>query len=98
MGIFSLSSGRRIRARRLSERLARPRLESLEERWNPYAVSGNAWPHPELVTLSFMPDGTNVGSAFTNLFSQFNTYFLSESNWKPAFLKAAQAWAQQTNL
>jgi len=98
MGILSMASGRRIRARSLGERFARPQLECLEARWTPYAASGNAWAHPELVTLSFMPDGTNVGGPGTDLFAQFNTWFGSPSAWQPAFLKAAQAWAQQTNL
>ena len=32
--------------------------EDLESRLVLYAVSGNAWPSPELVTISFQPDGT----------------------------------------
>src|SRR5438874_1521826 len=37
---------------------SRPHLEELESRITPYAVSGNAWTHPELISLSFAPDGT----------------------------------------
>ena len=39
-------------------RSSRPHLEELESRITPYAVSGNAWTHPELISLSFAPDGT----------------------------------------
>src|SRR5438128_8699269 len=72
-------------------------LEALETRLVPYNVSGNAWPHPELITLSFMPDGTNLGGATSNLFATLNAKW-SPSVWQYQFLKAAQAWAQQTNI
>jgi hypothetical protein len=69
----------------------------------PYAVSGNAWPNPQLVTISFVPDGTVVmggasGSYTSNLFSVFNAKFGSTSLWENQILKAAQAWAQAANL
>lgn len=73
-------------------------LEALETRLVPYSVSGNAWPHPELVTLSFVPDGTNLGGATSNLFATFNGKFGSAATWRNQILKAAQVWAQQTNL
>src|SRR5262249_12957792 len=62
------------------------------------SVSGNLWPSAQLVTLSFMPDGTNLGGVSSNLFSTFNARFGSASTWQNQILKAAQAWAQQTNL
>jgi predicted Zn-dependent protease len=82
---------------------SRPTLEALESRITPYSVSGNAWPHPNLVTLSFVPDGTIVstsGSNYvsSNLFASFNSRFGSASAWQNVILKAAQTWAQQTNL
>jgi hypothetical protein len=61
-------------------------------------VSGNAWPHPELVTISFEPDGTSLNGYASNLFSAFNLKFGSTAAWQNVFLKAAQFWAQQTNL
>jgi hypothetical protein len=68
----------------------------------PYAVTGNAWPHPQLITLSFVPDGTNLGGVTSNLFSAFNANpYLNRSgpaNWQSQVLKAAQVWAQQTNI
>src|SRR6478609_5178584 len=79
-------------------RLARPKVESLEERWMPYATSGNVWPHPERITVSFEPDGTNLGGVSSNLFATFNARFGSASAWQDPILKAVQLWAQQSNL
>jgi hypothetical protein len=81
----------------------RLRLEQLESRLVPYSVSGNAWPHPNLITLSFVPDGTIVstsGSNYvpSNLFATFNAKFGSAAAWQNQILKAAQVWAQQTNV
>src|SRR5436190_13210515 len=77
---------------------ARLAVEQLETRLVPYSVSGNAWPHPELVTLSFVPDGTNLGGAPSNLLAIFNAKFGSAAAWQNVILKAAQTWTQQTNL
>jgi hypothetical protein len=84
---------------------ARLGVESLESRITPYVASGNAWPHPNLVTLSFVPDGTvmcqaNGGYLTSNLFSAFSQIpgVTSASQWQNIILKAAQQWAQQTNL
>jgi hypothetical protein len=95
----------RPQASRLRLPQARPTLEALETRVVPYAVSGNAWPSPQLVTMSFLPDGTVMaqgcgGPIVSNLFSSFNdipgvTY---SSQWENIVIKAAQMWAQQTNL
>ncbi len=74
------------------------RVEALESRLVPYSVSGSAWVHPELVSISFMPDGINLGSYTTNLYSAFNARFGSTAAWQNEFLRAAQVWAQQTNL
>ena len=45
-------------AQRVRARRARLAVEQLEAREVPYNVSGGAWVHPELVTISFVPDGT----------------------------------------
>jgi hypothetical protein len=74
---------------------ALPRVEPLESRAVPYAASGNLWPHPGLITLSFQPDGTDLGGRASNLLSTFNADFGSASAWQGAILKAAQTWAQQ---
>ncbi len=73
-------------------------LEPLESRTVPYSASGNSWPSPSLITLSFVPDGTNLGGQSSNLFATFNGDFGSASAWENAILKAAQTWAQQANI
>ena len=45
---------------------ARLGLEELESRVVLYSASGNAWPNPQLITISFMPDGTNLGGGVTS--------------------------------
>jgi hypothetical protein len=78
-------------------RRAFPRLEALESRVVPYVTSGNLWPNPQLITLSFVPDGTNLGGVTSNLFATFNAKWAT-STWENQILKAAQVWAQQTNI
>src|SRR5690349_18113422 len=52
---------------------ARIGLEALESRIVPYSLSGNAWPVPKLITLSFVPDGTDVGGT-SDMFARFNSH------------------------
>src|SRR5437588_8264903 len=78
-------------------------LEQLESRLVLYTASGNAWPSPQLVTISFVPDGTIIATSGqnyvgSNLFAKFNAKFGSAAAWQNIILKAAQSWAQQTNL
>jgi predicted Zn-dependent protease len=73
-------------------------LESLESRLVLFAVSGNAWPNPVAITISFMPDGTNLDGVQSNLFSAFNANPRLAGQWQTQILKAAQVWAQQTNI
>jgi hypothetical protein len=87
----------RSRSSRPSELQVRLRLEGLESRVVPYSTSGNMWPNPQLITISFMPDGTNLGGVSSNLFSTFNSKWAT-STWENQILKAAQVWAQQTNI
>jgi hypothetical protein len=80
---------------------AQPDLEALESRVVLYTASGNAWPHPQLVTISFMPDGTAVGDIAglgSNLFAKFNANPRLAGQWQNQILRAAQVWAQQTNI
>lgn len=86
-----------------SKRTVRHRLDSfaaerLEDRVVLYAVSGNAWPSSQLVTISFMPDGTDLGGATSNLNAAFEANPNLQGIWKSEFLRAAQTWAQVTNL
>jgi hypothetical protein len=63
----------------------------------PYTTSGNAWPHPNLVTISLVPDGTNLGGVTSNLLSTFDKKW-ARTTWENQILRAAQVWAQQTGL
>jgi hypothetical protein len=72
-------------------------VEQLETRVVPYTTSGNLWPHSQLVTLSLVPDGTNLGGVTSNLLSTFDAKW-SRTTWENQILRAAQVWAQQTNL
>src|SRR5262249_39884497 len=82
----------------------RLRVEELETRLVPYSVSGNASPLPDVVTLSFVPDGTILGSGgtnliYSNLFATFNSHpGWTTSTWQNEIIRAAQSWAQQTNI
>src|SRR5438128_1505874 len=90
-------------AGKVSERRVCPRLEGLESRVVPYATTGNSWPNAQLVTISFVPDGTIVGTSnggyvYSNLFATFNAKFGSAARWEGIILQAAQTWAQQANI
>jgi predicted Zn-dependent protease len=63
----------------------------------PYTISANAWPNPQVITISFEPDGTNLGGASSNLFATFNAKWATKT-WENQILKAAQVWAQQANV
>lgn len=81
----------------LQPKRAQLKVESLESRLVPYSLSGNAWENPELVTLSFMPDGTNLGGVTSNLHATMDARW-APSVWQREILRAAQVWAQVTNL
>jgi FlaG/FlaF family flagellin (archaellin) len=81
---------------------ARPCLEELETRLVPYTTSGAAWPHPEVITLSFVPDGTVIssgtgGTVVSNLFARFNARWPT-ATWQGEVIKAAQVWSQYANI
>jgi hypothetical protein len=78
----------------------RPRVEALESRLVPYSASTNAWPAPQLITISFAPDGTQLDSNGdkSNLFATFNATFGSTTVWENIILRAAQQWAKATNI
>lgn len=73
-------------------------IEKLEERVVLYAASGNAWPSSQVVTISFEPDGANLGGVTNNINSAFDGNAQLNGQWKNEILRAAQAWAQVTNL
>ncbi len=81
----------------------RLRLEELEARITPYVATGNAWPHPQLITISFVPDGTIIGynengPIESTMQNDFDTLFGSAAVWEKQFLLAAQVWADATNI
>ena len=79
-------------------------LEELESRVVPAVITGNAWPDPQLITLSFMPDGTLVssgtgGSYTSDLFAKLNSHKgWTTQSWENALISAAQVWAQYANI
>ncbi len=83
---------------RRSRGRSKPELEPLGSRVFLYSASGNAWPAAQLVTISFMPDGTDNGGKVSNLQSSFNASFGSTSNWQNVIIKAAQTWAGSANI
>jgi hypothetical protein len=63
-----------------------------------YSATGNAWMNPQVITISFMPDGTNLGGPTSNLVSTFSSKPGLANTWQTQVLRAAQVWAQQTNI
>lgn len=75
------------------------RVERLEDRILLYATSGNAWPTKDLITISFMPDGTDLGGGkVSNLVATMNAKFTTAATWQNEILKGAQFWAEQTDI
>lgn len=71
-------------------------VEHLESRLTP-TTRGVPWPAPQHLTLSFVPDGTDVGGAPSNLFQTMNAQ-APTSTWETAILKAFQTWAATANI
>jgi hypothetical protein len=81
----------------------RLRVEELEARIVPYNVTGNAWPQPQLITISIVPDGTILGynqngAIGSTLQSDFTARFGSSAAWMKQIELAAQVWAKATNI
>jgi len=73
-------------------------VEDLESRLVLYAATGNAWPTPDVITISFEPDGTNLGGVSSNLNAAFNAQPALNGVWQQEILRAAQVWSQATNI
>jgi hypothetical protein len=71
-------------------------VERLEDRCTP-AAWGNPWPDPQHLTLSFAPDGTQVGGNSSTLFQTLSALGPT-SVWKTTILRAFQTWAVQANI
>jgi hypothetical protein len=74
-----------------------PRLEILEDRLVPYALSGYTWANPN-VSVSYMPDGTLISSTYaSNLFAVYNAAY-PQATWQREVARALQTWADVSNL
>jgi hypothetical protein len=71
-------------------------LERLEDRSTP-STSGVTWPDGGHLTLSFVPDGTQVAGQSSSLFSKLNAVAPSDV-WQREIVRAFQTWASQTNV
>ncbi len=90
---------RRGPGRDARRRQAIPRVEGLEGRLLLYATTGGAWQHPNLITYSFVPDGTRIfyNAPTSNLFQVFNAKW-STATWEGVFQEAAAIWEQAANV
>jgi hypothetical protein len=100
MKLFDWFPKKSVRPSNRTAKSSRSRLEveTLESRIVPYAVSGDAWVNPQLITVSFVPDGTIIDGVASNLQATLNAKFGSPAVWQNVFKKAVQAWAEQTNI
>lgn len=82
-----------------TKRAARNRclgLETLEDRAVP-ASFGVPWGDPTHLTLSFVPDGTQIAGHVSSLFSTLNAQ-MPTAVWQQQILLAFQTWAAQANI
>lgn len=76
----------------------RPCLEPLEDRTVP-STFGVAWLDARHLSLSFVPDGTQVGKQSSNLFQLLNTQLgVPASVWETELLRAVQQWTSVANI
>jgi hypothetical protein len=71
-------------------------LEQLEDRSLP-ATFGIPWPNPGHLTVSFAPDGTQVGNQQSQLFQLLNSVAPTQT-WEGVILRAFQTWIAPTNI
>src|SRR5208337_3081898 len=96
-------TGDRVRSRLFhrapgsKSKAVRPRLEELEDRVLLYATTGNQWAKPNLVTISFMPDGTSIGGVPSNLQATLNAHFATAA-WQAQIADAAAVWEKVANV
>jgi hypothetical protein len=70
--------------------------EQLEDRCTP-STSGVGWGFADHLTLSFAPDGTQVGDQQSNLFQLLNA-IAPTTVWETEILRAVQTWAANVNM
>ena len=71
-------------------------LLQLEDRSNPTQF-GIPWPNAPHLTLSFVPDGTPVGTGTSNLDGTLDAA-AARATWETLVLRAYQTWAVQANV
>lgn len=71
-------------------------VERLEDR-NLLSMFGTPWPDARHLSLSFVPDGTNVNGRPSDLFREMNARF-ETGDWQGEILRAFQTWAQNANI
>jgi hypothetical protein len=71
-------------------------LEPLEDRLTP-STFGVPWLDPQHLTLSFVPDGTQAGTAPSNLAQSLNSQ-VPAGAWQLEILRAFQTWAVLGNV
>ena len=74
----------------------KPSVEQLEDRLTP-ATWGIAWPNPGHLTVSFVPDGTQINGYQSNLFQTLGAA-APTSAWQDEILRAIQTWAVNANI
>lgn len=71
-------------------------VETLESR-TLLDATGILWSNGSSLTLSFAPDGTDIGGATSSLSSTLGS-LTGDSSWSEAILRAFQTWAVHTNI
>jgi hypothetical protein len=71
-------------------------LETLEARDVP-ATWGNPWPDAGHLTISFAPDGTDIGGQQSALFARLDS-IEPQAVWQKDILRAFQAWVPAANI
>lgn len=80
----------------VAKRVRRPHFDQLEKRDVP-ATWGIAWPEAGHLTLSFMPDGSQIGNQSSQLFRTLDNQ-LGANQWEGTILNALDTWADTSNI
>jgi len=59
---------------------------------------GMAWPNPQHVTVSFVPDGTQVFDSQSSLFQTLGSSQANAHAWESTILQALDTWAVNSNI
>ena len=85
-------------SRRKQGRTIQPTVENLEGRLLLYSTTGNHFANGAKMTISFVPDGTDLGGVTSNMQSKFNTIYGTGGIWQQAILEAAAYWETVANI